>query len=54
MLPVIALMRAVLKYAEQRTNHYIAFTLLAIIRDRVSGRCAACVRPGWRGGTRGI
>lgn len=31
----IALLRAVLKYAEQRTNHYIAFTLLAIIRDRV-------------------
>ena len=24
-----------LKYAEQRTNHYIAFTLLAFIRDRV-------------------
>lgn len=34
-LIVIALLRAVLKYAEQRTNHYIAFTLLAIIRDRV-------------------
>ena len=31
----IALLRAVLKYAEQRTNHYIAFTLLAIIRDKV-------------------
>ncbi|MBQ8160334.1 MAG: ABC transporter ATP-binding protein [Clostridia bacterium] len=31
----IALLRAVLKYGEQRTNHYIAFTLLAIIRDRV-------------------
>ncbi len=34
-LITIALLRAVLKYAEQRTNHYIAFTLLAIIRDRV-------------------
>lgn len=34
-LIVIALLRAVLKYAEQRTNHYIAFTLLAIIRDKV-------------------
>jgi len=34
-LIVIALSRAVLKYVEQRTNHYIAFTLLAIIRDRV-------------------
>ena len=35
LLVVIALLRAVLKYTEQRTNHYIAFTLLAIIRDRV-------------------
>ena len=35
MLIVIALLRAVLKYGEQRTNHYIAFTLLAIIRDKV-------------------
>ena len=35
LLPVLALVRAVLRYAEQRTNHYIAFTLLAIVRDRV-------------------
>ena len=35
LLPVLALMRAVLRYTEQRTNHYIAFTLLAIIRDKV-------------------
>ena len=34
-LIVIAVLRAVLKYTEQRTNHYIAFTLLAIIRDKV-------------------
>jgi len=34
-LIAIALLRAVLKYGEQRTNHYIAFTLLAVIRDRV-------------------
>lgn len=34
-LIAIALLRAVLKYGEQRTNHYIAFTLLAIIRDKV-------------------
>ena len=34
-LIVIALLRAFLKYGEQRTNHYIAFTLLAIIRDKV-------------------
>ena len=31
----LALLRAVLRYAEQKTNHYIAFTLLAIVRDRV-------------------
>ncbi len=30
-----ALLRAVFRFAEQRMNHYIAFTLLAIIRDRV-------------------
>ena len=30
-----ALLRAVFRFAEQRTNHYIAFTLLAIIRDKV-------------------
>ena len=35
LLIVFALVRAVLRYTEQRTNHYIAFTLLAIIRDRV-------------------
>lgn len=35
LLIVFALVRAVLRYSEQRTNHYIAFTLLAIIRDRV-------------------
>ena len=32
---MFALLRAVLRYVEQRTNHYIAFTLLAIVRDRV-------------------
>lgn len=30
-----ALLRAVFRFAEQRMNHYIAFTLLAIIRDKV-------------------
>ena len=35
LLIVVALLRAVLKYGEQRTNHYIAFTLLAVIRDKV-------------------
>ena len=37
MLPVLALVRAVLRFTEQRLNHYIAFTLLAIVRDRVFG-----------------
>ncbi|MBQ1491360.1 MAG: ABC transporter ATP-binding protein, partial [Blautia sp.] len=31
----IGLLRAGLKFGEQRTNHFIAFTLLALIRDRV-------------------
>ncbi len=30
-----ALLRSIFRFSEQRTNHYIAFTLLAIIRDRV-------------------
>jgi ATP-binding cassette subfamily C protein len=34
-LPVLAILRAIFRLSEQRTNHYIAFTLLAIIRDRV-------------------
>lgn len=37
LLPVMALVRAILRFTEQRLNHYIAFTLLAIIRDRVFG-----------------
>lgn len=32
---VFALLRAVLRYAEQACNHYIAFKLLALIRDKV-------------------
>lgn len=35
LLIVCALFRSIFRFAEQRTNHYIAFTLLAIIRDRV-------------------
>lgn len=34
-LPVLALLRAVLRFTEQRLNHFIAFRLLAIVRDRV-------------------
>lgn len=32
---VFAAVRGVLRYAEQATNHYIAFKLLAVIRDKV-------------------
>ncbi len=34
-LVVFALFRGILRYAEQACNHYIAFKLLALIRDRV-------------------
>ena len=30
-----AIFRAILKYGEQGCNHYIAFRLLALIRDRI-------------------
>ena len=36
-LAVFAVVRGVLRYAEQSCNHYIAFKLLALIRDRVFG-----------------
>lgn len=32
---VFAFLRGILRYAEQSSNHYIAFKLLALIRDRV-------------------
>lgn len=32
---VFALLRGILRYAEQASNHYIAFRLLALIRDRL-------------------
>jgi len=37
LLPVLALARAVLRFTEQRLNHYIAFRILAVVRDRVFG-----------------
>lgn len=33
----MALLRGVLSYAEQACNHFIAFKLLALIRDKVFG-----------------
>lgn len=35
LLITFAILRGIFRLLEQRTNHYIAFTLLAIIRDRV-------------------
>ena len=35
LLPVLAIARGVLHYAEQGCNHFIAFKLLALIRDKV-------------------
>ena len=34
---ILALIRGALRYAEQASNHYIAFKLLALIRDKVFG-----------------
>ena len=36
-LAVFALVRSILRYAEQACNHFIAFKLLALIRDKVFG-----------------
>lgn len=35
MVPLLALLRAGLRYGEQSCNHFIAFKLLALIRDKV-------------------
>ncbi len=35
MLIVFAVLRGIFRYGEQNCNHYIAFTLLAILRDKV-------------------
>lgn len=34
---IFAVLRGILRYSEQASNHYIAFKLLAIIRDKVFG-----------------
>lgn len=36
-LPVLAISRGILHYAEQNRNHYLAFKILALIRDKVFG-----------------
>ena len=48
-LIIFALVRGFLRYAEQSCNHFIAFKLLALIRDNVCGNSAP---PSWRARTR--
>lgn len=36
-LLILAILRAIFRYIEQASNHYIAFKLLALIRDKVFG-----------------
>lgn len=43
-MAVFALLRAVLRYGEQACNHFIAFRLLALIRDKVF-RALRCLCP---------
>lgn len=36
-LVIFAIIRGLMRYAEQYTNHYVAFTLLALLRDKAFG-----------------
>lgn len=45
---VFALLRGVLRYAEQASNHYIAFKLLALIRDKVFGALRRRPLQSWK------
>lgn len=51
---VFALLRGILRYAEQACNHFIAFKLLALIRDRVFRFSENCVLQSWKAKTREI
>lgn len=48
---VFALLRGVLRYAEQASNHYIAFRLLALIRDKVFGALRRLTPQSWKAAT---
>ena len=48
---IFAVLRGLLRYGEQSCNHYIAFKLLALLRDRVFS-CSAPAVPGKAGGKR--
>lgn len=52
LLPILAVARGVLHYAEQGCNHFIAFKLLAFIRDKVFGVLRQLAPPSWRAATR--
>lgn len=52
LLPILAVARGVLHYAEQGCNHFIAFKLLALIRDKVFGVLRQLAPPSWRAATR--
>ena len=47
LLPILAVARGVLHYAEQGCNHFIAFKLLALIRDKVFGVLRAAMHSRW-------
>ena len=49
---IFALARGFLRYAEQACNHFIAFKLLALIRDKVFGALSGFVLDSLRGPVR--
>lgn len=46
--------RGLLRYLEQYSNHYIAFKLLAVLRDKILRRCVCFVRPNWKANKRAV
>lgn len=41
-------LRGLLRYLEQYSNHYIAFRLLAVLRDKIFPLCGYFVLQSWR------
>ena len=48
----LAVLRGALRYGEQAGNHYIAFRLLALIRDKVFQNFVNWLRRNWKEKTR--
>lgn len=44
LMVVMAILREALALRKQLCNHFLAFKLLALIRDRVLKHCGGCVR----------